>query len=618
MSLGTARYFGPKGEEVFGWFHPAIAKSRELAVVIVKPLAHEAVFAHRGMRYLARQLAEQGYPVVRLDVHGTLNSTGSDKDPKRLEAWQKSIVLAVREARNTFGITRVALLGIRFGALLAAMTAGGDNKDEIDSLILWAPPLKGRAFARELRAFRLMHEEELGEVRKRHAPDPPREEGHEEVSGFELTKETLDALATVDLTALTFPNRDVLIFPREDGSAEAPLLEAMKASGARTTLKVADKISDLQDPSQEFLPQIVTREILTWLSSLPLATPNIPEMSAVSGPSNVRKTTEPNVLEGISSASSGTRKHGTVRETPLFFGPSDRLFGIFTELEAPPKKMEASWPQKKDVGIVLLNSGPVAHYGSNRLYVRMGRTWASLGYDVLRMDIGGIGESAPTPGQKENYIYSPTSSDDVRAAIKLLRSRGAKRIVCAGICSGAFASFGAAKNLVLDGAMMINPVVFYWKDGYSLSTNPARATKAAEEVGASMGDAKKWKKLLRGEVDIARVSKTVATRASQLAIEKSRTTLSRLTKGAIPTSKLSSDLRTIVDKKCETLLLFSEGDLGVDGFYRDLPPDERAHLERSGLFELQMFPGADHTFTPLWTQPILIERLTEYLERKFP
>lgn len=122
----------------------------------------------------------------------------------------------------------------------------------------------------------------------------------------------------------------------------------------------------------------------------------------------------------------------------------------------------------------------------------------------------------------------------------------------------------------------------------------------------------------RGEVDIARVSKTVATRASQLAIEKSRTTLSRLTKGAIPTSKLSSDLRTIVDKKCETLLLFSEGDLGVDGFYRDLPPDERAHLERSGLFELQMFPGADHTFTPLWTQPILIERLTEYLERKFP
>lgn len=43
---------------------------------------------------------------------------------------------------------------------------------------------------------------------------------------------------------------------------------------------------------------------------------------------------------------------------------------------------------------------------------------------------------------------------------------------------------------------MINPVVFYWKDGYSLSTNPARATKAAEEVGASMGDAKKWKKLL--------------------------------------------------------------------------------------------------------------------------
>lgn len=33
----------------------------------------------------------------------------------------------------------------------------------------------------------------------------------------------------------------------------------------------------------------MTREILTWLSSLPLATPNIPEMSAVSGPSMFAK-----------------------------------------------------------------------------------------------------------------------------------------------------------------------------------------------------------------------------------------------------------------------------------------------------------------------------------------
>ena len=78
-------------------------------------------------------------------------------------------------------------------------------------------------------------------------------------------------------------------------------------------------------------------------------------------------------------------------ERVLVFGGRHPLFGIFT-----PANPALAGPGRP--GIVLANAGCVSRVGPHRTYVKMARRWASLGFDVLRVDLSGIGDSPAAPG----------------------------------------------------------------------------------------------------------------------------------------------------------------------------------------------------------------------------
>jgi pimeloyl-ACP methyl ester carboxylesterase len=141
----TPLFFGPG---LFGWYHAPVEEQRDLAVVICQPFGHEYINAHRSMRHLADRLARAGIPALRFDYHGTGDSAGSDEEPGRVAAWRESVAEAMKSARELSGCRRIGLVGFRFGATLAAQF-------DSDALVLWAPVMRGKTYARELKALLL-------------------------------------------------------------------------------------------------------------------------------------------------------------------------------------------------------------------------------------------------------------------------------------------------------------------------------------------------------------------------------------------------------------------------------------------------------------------------------
>jgi alpha-beta hydrolase superfamily lysophospholipase len=179
----TPLFFGPDERSLFGWFHaPPVNTRRDLAIVLCPPLGHEYVNAHRSVRHLADRLAASGVAALRFDYHGTGDSSGRDEDPGRVAAWIQS----VREARLTLhelsGCERIGLVGLRFGALLAALAA---SESQVACLGLWGPVTRGRSYVRELKALHL-------------TGGRTSDEGQLEPGGFVFTEETLRDLGALE------------------------------------------------------------------------------------------------------------------------------------------------------------------------------------------------------------------------------------------------------------------------------------------------------------------------------------------------------------------------------------------------------------------------------------
>lgn len=145
----TPLFFGERSRRLFGLYTPAHATGgKQRGMVLCHPWGQEYLRAHRSMCQLGRMLAASGCHVLRFDYFGTGDSAG-DMTEADLKGWQADVAMAVDELKDTAGLQRVGLLGLRLGASLAAQVAGERRKD-IDTLVLWDPVVKGTDYLAEL------------------------------------------------------------------------------------------------------------------------------------------------------------------------------------------------------------------------------------------------------------------------------------------------------------------------------------------------------------------------------------------------------------------------------------------------------------------------------------
>lgn len=516
-----AIHFGAAGRPLLGFYHPPGEGSwRGTGVVLVPPVGTDRTRSDRAYRHLAERLSRAGFACLRFDLFGTGDSGGDELAPGLLASWLDDVTQAVRELRERSGAERISLVGLRLGATLAMLH--GARSGEADSLVLWSPYVSGKGFVGEVTKLHKLYlriEPELA------GSTPIQEEG-EEALGMFLPASLIADLSGIDLLGTTSrPAKRALFIDGGNVQGRDALVVRLRELGAETELR--------SHPGHKFLitvshraavPDEILESIVGWLSD-----------QYPAGTGGALPAVKP----------TGAAPHG---ERAVRFGRGRPLFGILT-----PADQANARPGRPP--ILILNAGCVNRSGLHRMSVRMARRWASMGHQVLRVDLSGIGDSPVAPGAAENLTYPPGGLEDIDEAI---RSLDAPRVIIAGHCSGGDYAFQVgARDPRVAAAFILNPRTFCVLDLTAVEGGEgAPATATVEDVPRS--------------------------------------------------------LRKMAERGVDTLLVVSRNDPGVAYV------DAHASASMRGLQEVHRFrrieiPGADHAFTPVEAQRRVSDVLGEHL-----
>jgi pimeloyl-ACP methyl ester carboxylesterase len=601
VALGSPQTrFLPAGSEqvCVVWHPPAAARARDTAVIICPPFGWDEICSYRSRRDWAQQLATAGYPTLRITFPGTGDSSGGPLQAGRLQAWTDAVGAGGDWLREVGHVTRIALIGLGLGGLVGYHAAATGL--EIDDLVLWATPARGRELVRQLRAFSRLESSELGGGAPETAGAPSELGGGEpdtavasesgfEVGGFRLSDETLQDLSALDLTAEPGPltSRRVLLFERDGLPADRRLLDHLESLDVDVTVAPGEGYAAMIAPPQQAVtPAAVITAATAWLdlASAPAAAPLAADL-----PPHPRG--DPTAI----AAGAGS----WVRETPITIAqPVGELVGILTE----PSDGSVS-----DLCVVLLNAGGIRRIGPNRMWVEAARRWALQGVPTLRLDVEALGDS---DGDIEDYrddkgLYVPKLVPQALAAVDALQQAGvAERFALGGLCSGAYWAYHAAlQDPRVVAAWMINPRILIWDPGPS----PERDLRTVTTQPLSL----------------VRLRKAFGPRGLSLARFMLTTTFRRvMRRGAAPplVARRDDELRETLNE------LRAAGKHAVMVFAQDEPLYDAfaeagllGELEQAPEFRIERVAVSDHTIRPGWAQravhAALDRALDEELER---
>ena len=583
--LRDAAYFGDGPDALFGWYHHApSAVPRDCVAVICAPIGYEYTHSHRTVRHLADRLANRGIPAFRFDYHGTGDSPGTELDPDRMSRWRSDVLCAVAEAKARSGRSSVCLIGIRLGATLAAFAAG---ECDIDLLVMWNPCVKGRAYVRELQAVAMTAERSVSHV-----------DGALESAGYFWSRDTLAGLQAVDLTKSPVrARRRTLLLSRDDQAPDTALLPHLGAQADHE--RVPGWEGMMAEEQDTVIPEIALGVLVDWVARHSMESPS-------SAPDRVEASSPRRFDERITLSVPFTDEEGksvAIEERICRFGADQQLFGILSRTCA----------DRERPAIVLFNAGAVHHVGPHRIYVTLARSLAAMGFACLRFDLEGVGDSVLRADGRENHPYPDTAPADAHSALEALAQRfGHARFIAMGLCSGAHATFHVGLSEPVHDIVelvVINPLTFYWKEGMSLATT--RRFADMQWYKSSMRDSGRWRKLLRGEVNLRRPVEVALAHFTVLARSYYEVLWEALWPDRGP--RLARDLRKLFALGRHVTFIIAEGDPGRDILMANARRTVAVAL-RSGQMSLESIAGADHTFSQSGPRAEMIQRVRTILK----
>ncbi len=282
-------------------------------------------------------------------------------------------------------------------------------------------------------------------------------------------------------------------------------------------------------------------------------------------------------------------------EEAQLLGKDRDLVGVVTR----PTAVEVD---SKLPAFLLLNAGSVHHVGPNRLYVKIARHLASLGFVALRFDFAGIGDS---PRRRDRLPFGESAVRQTQEAMHhLTAKRGIERFVLMGLCSGAVFSYRMATiDPRVTGAVLING----WghlHDGADGRLPPHMVNRVLVHYYTRIAlhssfRTKVWRRALAGGMDYgARVP---------LALKLARNRLFGRRKQTAPVEEdLSARMQQLAERGVCVLHIYSEGDKTLD-YLQVALGDRLPECSRRGWLDVRIVRGTNHTFTPLWKQQELVD-----------
>lgn len=593
-----------------GWL-PAGALS--MAVVLASSWGEEDMCGYDGLRLLADSLAAAGLGTLRFEWPDTGDSsaaTGQTSPADALAAFDA----AATQARALSGCDRLAFVGLRLGALLAAQVA--QSRDDVDALVGLMPAASGRSFAREQRLLG------TGAPAPHQAPRPGAAFDPADLpvalGGFTQRVRGLEALAALRWPTTAYPSlRDALLLWPSDAPGRAAS-DALAQADVCVHRWTHERLSDtLAGPHQARLDPAAVAEIARWLQERAGA--------PVAGAASERLEADTGAVLALSAAGSRTWMRlqvdgAAVRERIVRIGdPRDRdpplLAGVLSERDATVATADARPPRR---GVVLLSAGGQRRVGPHRLWVAWARRRAALGDVVLRLDVAGIGDSAARaqgdPQRRPAHDDARCVDDVARAMAWLRREHGVAPCTVLGVGSGACHAWQAAlAGADVQHVVVIDPLLFHWRAG--LSTEPPSgqvAMPGASHAGGARPplDPARHRPPSSGRPHLGALGCAVAARARH-ALRLGARAIARALRWPLA-HDLAADLAGVCDRGVRLDFVFSCDSAGL-ALLRDEAGRRGMRLARDGRLVISVIPQADHAFAGSAAKAALYARLDSLL-----
>jgi alpha-beta hydrolase superfamily lysophospholipase len=403
-------WFGREGAETLGFVHVPDGGARA-GVVICPPLGYEQFNAYRAMRYLGQELEARGMAAIRFDYAGEGDAVGEPGRQDAVERWLGSIADATALLRDA-GVTRIALVGLSSGALLAAEAS---RRSGTDALVLWDPAFSGRRFLRRQRT--------LSDL-----VVAPEAAGATPVLSTTLHDDVAQWIAAqrIDEEALAGIRAPALVIARTS-AAQVPEL------GDRVEVRRVDGQEELLDVSSAVaaIPVPVVADIVDWLDGVFPADRRSLHLTPRTEVEVARTPDGDRIVERLS------------RRT------ARRLFAIETvAVEGEGRR-----------GTVLLQPAAAEHrVSAGRFQVRIARDLAARGFRAIRFDRRITGDSTVVVPGEQNLVLTEAWVEDAEALVEELRE---PRLALVGICAGAWVSARVAATHPSRLTVLVGPN--YWR-----------------------------------------------------------------------------------------------------------------------------------------------------------
>ena len=258
-------YYGSGSVRMYATLHRS-AKPRGTTLVSCAPLDQEMVTTYGRYARWSKQLAGDGYSVLRYHPLGTGESDGSHADVT-LQSLVKDAVNAQRLARERFQDRSVGYFGVRLGATVSVLAAA---EQPADFLVLWCPVTSLRHYFRELLRSQITADAVIHSRAGSTAPMIADLEAGKniDVLGYELCPSFYRQMAAMTALPEKPPARNVLWLARPaEEAASAKVVKRWRELGSLVDFRVIPQKVFWEYPDVAFPERFVTATV-QWLSQI--------------------------------------------------------------------------------------------------------------------------------------------------------------------------------------------------------------------------------------------------------------------------------------------------------------------------------------------------------------
>jgi pimeloyl-ACP methyl ester carboxylesterase len=280
-------------------------------------------------------------------------------------------------------------------------------------------------------------------------------------------------------------------------------------------------------------------------------------------------------------------------EQAVTFGPSGALVGV---LHTPA--LDRSRPDLP--AVLMLNAGILDRVGPNRVYVRIARELESRGFSVLRFDLAGIGDSETGAAATPRTFF-----DDTSDAMALMQQRvGASRFLLMGVCMGAKIALEIARRDARVETLVLMEGIYVKSARYHLSR---------------LLDPSKWQRLVNGESHFVRKlrRRLRRERRDEAPPPAPAARLPSLLDESVERN-MAETLRGLVRRGTRVMLVFRDGNEIGYNYRLRRDGDSITAVGLPANLHVAFVPFADHTFTPVVSQELLVRATMPWIDARYP